>query len=125
VTLVHNKVDLSGGEAGIGERDGLPEVRISARGGVGVEALRAHLRQVMGLQQGSEGRFIARRRHLEAIDRAGQALAAGQRALSQGRAGELLAEDLRQAQQALSSITGAFTADDLLGEIFSSFCIGK
>lgn len=125
VTLVHNKVDLSGGTPGLGERDGLPEVRLSARTGQGIEILRENLRQVMGLQQGAEGQFLARRRHLEALDQAAAALADGRRALAEGRAGELLAEDLRQVQLALSAITGEFTADDLLGEIFSSFCIGK
>ncbi|RMG38894.1 MAG: tRNA uridine-5-carboxymethylaminomethyl(34) synthesis GTPase MnmE [Gammaproteobacteria bacterium] len=125
VTLVRNKVDLSGGTPGLGERDGLPEVRLSARTGAGIDALRGHLRQVMGLERGSEGQFLARRRHLEALERAANALAAGQRALTEGQAGELLAEDLRQVQLALSGITGEFTADDLLGEIFSSFCIGK
>ncbi len=125
VTLVYNKVDLSGGTPGLGERDGLLEVRLSARTGEGIEILRAHLRQVMGLQQGAEGQFLARRRHLEALDRAAAALTDGRRALAEGRAGELLAEDLRQVQLALSAITGEFSADDLLGEIFSSFCIGK
>ncbi|MCB1798610.1 MAG: tRNA uridine-5-carboxymethylaminomethyl(34) synthesis GTPase MnmE, partial [Gammaproteobacteria bacterium] len=66
-----------------------------------------------------------RRRHLDAIARAARALQAGRRALNEGRAGELLAEDLRQSQLALAEITGEFTADDLLGRIFSSFCIGK
>lgn len=125
VTLVHNKVDLSGGTPGLGERDGMPEVRLSARSGQGIEVLREHLREVMGLQQGAEGQFLARRRHLDALDQAAVALADGQRALEEGRAGELLAEDLRQVQLALSGITGEFTPDDLLGEIFSSFCIGK
>jgi len=125
VTLVHNKADLSGAEPGLFERDGLPEVRLSARSGAGLDALRAHLRECMGLAQGVEGEFSARRRHLDALARAAEHLQAGRRALLEGHAGELLAEDLRQAQRALGEITGEFSADDLLGEIFSSFCIGK
>ena len=125
VTLVHNKADLSGAEPGLFERDGLPEVRLSARSGAGLDALRAHLRECMGLAQGVEGEFSARRRHLDALARAADHLEAGRRALLEGRAGELLAEDLRLAQRALGEITGEFSADDLLGEIFSSFCIGK
>ena len=72
-----------------------------------------------------QGSFIARRRHLEALDRAKAYLAAGREQLLAHQAGELLAEDLRLAQEALGEITGAFTSDDLLGRIFSSFCIGK
>jgi tRNA modification GTPase len=125
VTLVHNKVDLSGAQPGLVEQDGQLEVRISARQGLGLDALRNHLRACMGLDRGNEGEFMARRRHLAALERAAAHLADGQRALENGLAGELLAEDLRLAQQALSEITGEFSADDLLGEIFSSFCIGK
>ena len=72
-----------------------------------------------------EGEFIARRRHLDAIKRALTFIESGKFALESSLSGELLAEDLRQAQNALGEITGEFTADDLLGEIFSSFCIGK
>jgi len=125
VTLVHNKVDLSGAQPGLVEHDGQVEVRISARQGLGMDALRDHLRACMGLDRGTEGEFTARRRHLAALERAAVHLADGQRALENGLAGELLAEDLRLAQHALSEITGEFSADDLLGEIFSSFCIGK
>ena len=125
VTFVRNKADLSGeipGERRLAEGT---EIALSAKGGAGVDALRAHLKQVMGYTGSGEGEFIARRRHLDAIARAQVHLAAGQAALLGGAAGELLAEDLRQAQNALSEITGDFSADDLLGEIFSSFCIGK
>lgn len=79
----------------------------------------------MDFNSGQEGEFIARRRHLDAIQRASEHLLTGRAALQDQGSGELLAEDLRQAQQALSEITGEFTADDLLGQIFSSFCIGK
>ena len=125
VTFVHNKVDLSGAQPGLVEDDAQVEVRISARQGLGMDALRDHLRACMGLDRGTEGEFTARRRHLAALERAAAHLADGQQALENGLAGELLAEDLRLAQQALSEITGEFSADDLLGEIFSSFCIGK
>ncbi len=125
LTRIHNKVDLSGAEPGLLETSDGVEVRISARSGEGMEALRDHLRQCMGLGRGVEGEFMARRRHLAALDRAADHLEDGRRALREGRSGELLAEDLRLAQQALSEITGEFSADDLLGEIFSSFCIGK
>jgi tRNA modification GTPase len=79
----------------------------------------------MGYQAGSEGSFSARRRHLDALERAQAFLQTGQQQLQAEQAGELLAEDLRQAQQCLSEITGEFSSDDLLGRIFSSFCIGK
>ncbi|HHH13266.1 MAG TPA: tRNA uridine-5-carboxymethylaminomethyl(34) synthesis GTPase MnmE [Thiolapillus brandeum] len=125
VTLVRNKVDLAGEAPGTGERDGLPEVRLSARSGEGLDGLRRHLLDSMGFQGGEHSEFLARRRHLDAIDRALAHLEQGRRVLEETGAGELLAEELRLAQQALSEITGEFSADDLLGEIFSSFCIGK
>lgn len=125
VTLVHNKADLSGRPVGLVEEGDRVEVRISARTGAGLDALRRHLRQCMGLDRGIEGEFIARQRHLDALARAGAFLQAGREALETQRAGELLAEELRLAQLALSEITGEFSADDLLGEIFSRFCIGK
>lgn len=84
-----------------------------------------HLKQVAGYQDTDSSRFSARRRHLSALEAAMTALAKGQQQLAGHQAGELLAEDLRQAQKALEEITGAFSADDLLGRIFSSFCIGK
>lgn len=125
VTFVHNKADQSG--ASLGLRDDQAEVTlvISAREQQGITELRQHLRECMGLANNTQGEFIARRRHLQAIERAEHLIQVGQQALLQGQAGELLAEDLRQAQQALAEITGEFSADDLLGEIFSSFCIGK
>jgi len=125
VTLVRNKVDKAGEQPGQGQRDGLVEIRLSAKSGEGLEALKTHLLANMGFQGAENTEFLARRRHLDAIDRALAALEKGREALEHQQAGELLAEDLRRAQQALSEITGAFSADDLLGEIFSSFCIGK
>ncbi|MCY1251367.1 tRNA modification GTPase MnmE [compost metagenome] len=79
----------------------------------------------MGFEQTAESSFSARRRHLEALRKAGECLEHGRSQLTLSGAGELLAEDLRMAQQALGEITGAFSSDDLLGRIFSSFCIGK
>ena len=87
--------------------------------------LRDYLKQSVGFHGAEEGEFLARRRHLDALERAGQHLQSGESAMQETGSGELLAEDLRQTQLALSEITGEFSADDLLGEIFSSFCIGK
>ncbi len=125
VTRVRNKVDLCDIEPGSSERDGITEIRLSATSGAGVALLREHLKRLMAFHGSDEGDFSARRRHLDAIEQARASLHAGRSALRDGRAGELLAEDLRQAQLALSAITGEFGADDLLGEIFGRFCIGK
>ena len=91
----------------------------------GLDLLREHLKACMGFEQTAESGFSARRRHLEALRQAQASLEHGRNQLTLMGAGELLAEDLRQAQQALGEITGAFSSDDLLGRIFSSFCIGK
>ncbi|WJW75503.1 tRNA uridine-5-carboxymethylaminomethyl(34) synthesis GTPase MnmE [Thiohalobacter sp. IOR34] len=123
-TRVYNKIDLSGREAGPAGGGETPAIALSARTGAGLEALREHLKAVMGFGGEVEDGFIARRRHLDALARARAHLDAG-RELLQGGAGELLAEELRLAQQALGEITGEVTADDLLGRIFASFCIGK
>lgn len=125
LTLVRNKIDTSGEAAGIDLSTAQPTIRLSAHTGEGVDNLKEHLKQIMGFSATTEGRFSARRRHLDALDRAASALANGQAQLEGHAAGELLAEDLRDAQQALNEITGEFSADDLLGEIFGSFCIGK
>jgi tRNA modification GTPase len=127
-TLVRNKIDLSGRSATLIERDVTDmhrsEVMISARTGAGIELLCRHLKECAGLQSAGEGSFIARRRHLDTLSRALRFLEQAQQRLAE-HAGELLAEDLRQAQNALNEITGEFTPDDLLGKIFASFCIGK
>ncbi len=125
LTLVRNKIDTSHEPPGLDAATAPPIVRLSARTGAGVDELKEHLKTVMGYTTHTEGRFSARRRHLVALDRAQRALANGEAQLSGFGAGELLAEDLRDAQQALGEITGEFSADDLLGEIFGSFCIGK
>lgn len=124
VTRVLNKADLSGAPAGADPHTPDTFV-ISATTGAGLEALREHLKTVAGYQGAEQSRFSARRRHITALEQALTALDHGRHQLHQHAAGELLAEDLRAAQQALEEITGAFTADDLLGRIFSSFCIGK
>ncbi len=124
VTVLLNKCDLSALPPGV--QAGEPTViTLSAHSGAGLELLRDHLKRSVGYQQQGEGIFSARRRHLDALTRAATLLRHGEEQLLRRGAGELLAEDLRQAQQALGEITGQFTPDDLLGRIFSSFCIGK
>lgn len=125
LTLVRNKIDLSGRPPGIHETDAGVEVAVGVRDGLGIDLLIDHLKSVVGYQTPGEGEFIARRRHLDALQRALEHLNRGALMLAQQQAGELLAEDLRQAQRSLSEITGEFSADDLLGRIFSTFCIGK
>lgn len=120
ITVVSNKADLLKNIPKNSEN----QLYISAKTGKGIHELKQHLKKNAGFHEG-EGTFIARRRHLDALEKANQYLLQGQSQLQQHKAGELLAEDLNLAQQALSSITGEFTSDDLLGEIFSSFCIGK
>ncbi len=127
VTLIRNKADLSGDVIELQtSADGHVTISLSAKaGGEGLDLLREHLKACMGYEQTSESSFSARRRHLEALRHASASLEHGRAQLTMAGAGELLAEDLRQAQQYLAEITGAFSSDDLLGRIFSSFCIGK
>ncbi|MET4692273.1 tRNA uridine-5-carboxymethylaminomethyl(34) synthesis GTPase MnmE [Endozoicomonas lisbonensis] len=125
LTVIRNKIDLTGEQAGIEDADGVPVVRVCAMGEHGLDALREHLKACMGYEGAMEGGFSARRRHLDALRRAGEFLDNGRLQLEYMGAGELLAEDLRHAQKALGEITGQFSSDDLLGRIFSSFCIGK
>lgn len=122
-TLIYSKIDLTGRAPGMVE--GGDTVAISAKTGAGIDALRTHLKQCMGFMPIGEGGFIARRRHLDALRRAAAHLVEGRHQLSERRAGELLAEELRRAHQTLGEITGQVTSEDLLGRIFSSFCIGK
>jgi len=124
ITIVRNKCDLSGHSAAINTGDHCL-IDVSAKMGPGIDLLRQHLKDSMGFNSSGEGGFTARRRHLNALDRASEALLCGEKQLNSYGAGELLAEDLRLCQQCLSEITGEFTPDDLLGEIFSNFCIGK
>ncbi len=137
VTLVLNKCDLleAGNEAEVRKiaagdfshepEPGPPRLCVSALTGAGLVELRAHLLGCMGLQSVDSGAVSARQRHLESLARARAHTEEAQRQLTERRAGELVAEELRAAQQALGEITGEFTSDDLLGRIFASFCIGK
>ncbi len=124
VTFVFNKIDSLERSAEIIENKNT-EIYLSAKTGDGINLLKQHLKNSMGYQQQSEGQFIARRRHLDAIAIAEKHVIKADKNLHQLQAGELVAEELRLAQQALSSITGEFSSDDLLGRIFSDFCIGK
>jgi tRNA modification GTPase len=122
---IRNKIDLISEPPSITEDEKNIVINLSAKQGVGIELLRQKIKTYAGLQTSNEGTFSARRRHLDALARAKTFLLNGQHQLQAFKAGELLAEDLRQAQHALNEITGEFTSDDLLGRIFSSFCIGK
>ena len=121
-TLVFNKIDLTGRPPGDA---GDAALCLSAQTGAGLDALRVHLKSAMGYQTEAGGGFSARRRHLDALRRARRHLDSGRAHLEHRQAGELLAEELRLAQQCLAEITGEFGSDDLLGEIFAGFCIGK
>jgi len=127
VTVIRNKVDLTGEPVGISAEPDqtAPVIRLAAKGSEGLDILRNHLKESIGFASTTEGGFLARRRHLDALERARDSLLQGQTQLEGYGAGELLAEDLRAAQDALGEITGHLTPDDLLGKIFSSFCIGK
>ncbi|TPE55241.1 tRNA uridine-5-carboxymethylaminomethyl(34) synthesis GTPase MnmE [Maribrevibacterium harenarium] len=125
LTLIRNKMDLVGQATGMDDTATVPVISMSAKTGSGVEALRQHLKNIMGFDSTTEGGFSARRRHLEALRKAQGFLESGAAQLHGYGAGELLAEDLKEAQHALSEITGTFSSDDLLGRIFGSFCIGK
>jgi len=124
-TVIRNKTDLTGRAVGATNSAGAVEIALSVKTGAGLHDLRQHLKACMGFQPAGESAFMARRRHLDAIRRAQDHVARGRAQLKETRAGELLAEELRLAQQALAEVTGEFTPDDLLGRIFSSFCIGK
>ena len=119
---VHNKIDTTKETAKIVEKAGETHIYLSAKTGAGVDLLKLHLLNIAGYQQNAEGVFMARARHLVALKQVDTHLQLAQKSKHQA---ELIAEELRLAQEALSSITGAFTPDDLLGEIFSKFCIGK
>jgi tRNA modification GTPase len=122
--IVRNKIDLIQELPEVSEKKGRPIVSLSAKTGKGIDLLKKQIKLQVGFKNNGEGVFLARRRHLEALARAHSHLQLGLTQLKD-QSGELAAEDLRMAQQALNEITGEFTADDLLGRIFSSFCIGK
>jgi tRNA modification GTPase len=125
VTLIFNKIDLTGQTARIDESSSPPRAYLSAKTGSGIALLREHLKKTAGFKDGESGALSARRRHLDALDRARRGVTQAAETLTATRAFELFAEELRLAQRALGEITGEFTSDDLLGEIFGSFCIGK
>lgn len=125
VTIVCNKIDLTGEQPCLLEDEGRTTIKLSAKQGNGLTILTEHLKMLMGFNPEEKNIFLARRRHLDALARANEFLNVGIEQLLSNQAAELFAEDLRLAQQALSEITGKVTPDDLLGEIFSSFCIGK
>lgn len=121
ITVVRNKIDL------VDEAPGYQNevVGLSAKTGAGIDALRQRIRDLAGYENRGEGAFTARRRHVDALNRAHEHFRTGARALEETRAGELLAEELRLSHEALGEITGVVSSDDLLGRIFADFCIGK
>jgi tRNA modification GTPase len=123
-----NKCDLvaPGAEvAPLAQESDPPRLQVSALTGAGIAELRAHLMDCMGYRTVEAGAISARQRHLESLTRARAHAQEATRQLTERRAGELAAEELRGAQRSLDEITGEFTSDDLLGRIFAGFCIGK
>ncbi|MFW8591475.1 tRNA uridine-5-carboxymethylaminomethyl(34) synthesis GTPase MnmE [Glaciecola sp. 2405UD65-10] len=125
ITVVRNKCDLSDEQVGIDNSHQYPLIRLSAKSKEGLTSLSEHLKACMGFEQAGEDQVIARKRHITALLSAETHILTGKEQLELSMAGELLAEELRLAQNFLNEITGEFTSDDLLGKIFSSFCIGK
>ena len=124
--VIHNKIDLAARPpADAGTRRRHPHLAVGAPTGDGLDLLLAELQRHAGHGEAGEGAFTARARHVAALERARAHFAAAEHALAVQHAGELAAEELRQVQHALGEITGEFSSDDLLGSIFSSFCIGK
>jgi tRNA modification GTPase len=121
ITVVLNKIDLCEGA----QKRAEGAISLSAKTGEGLDDLRQHIRDLAGYENLGEGAFTARKRHLQALEKAATCFETGRIALEKARAGELLAEELRLSHQALGEITGAVSSDDLLGRIFSEFCIGK
>ncbi|RUO27159.1 tRNA uridine-5-carboxymethylaminomethyl(34) synthesis GTPase MnmE [Aliidiomarina minuta] len=124
-SVIRNKADLTNEPAEIEQHNEVPVLHLSAKTGLGIDLLRQHLKNAMGYSDNMEGGFMARRRHLTALENARKHLLSGKEQLEMNVAGEILAEELRLTQQHLNEITGEFTSDDLLGKIFGSFCIGK
>jgi tRNA modification GTPase len=120
---VHNKADLSGVETGVDEQ--AMKASLSAKTGQGIPELIQLVKRVAGVEATQDGVFSARTRHLDALRRTREHLATGREQLVTFNAAETLAEELRLAQKALGEITGQYLPDDLLGDIFSRFCIGK
>lgn len=125
ITYLYNKIDLANKQPEITSTAAGTQIYLSIKTGAGMDLLIQHLKQSVGYNDTTENIFNARTRHLEALRKAQELTQNALHQLQTNLASELIAEDLRQAQQALSEITGEFTSDDLLGKIFSSFCIGK
>ena len=126
ITVIYNKSDLLAALPTEDVSEENPAIYVSAKHGQGIASLKEHLKKMYGgFEVQATGQFSARRRHLQSLEEASKYLRTGQQQLLEAGAGELLAEDLRQCQNSLGDITGAMTSDDLLGHIFSSFCIGK
>lgn len=125
LTVIRNKCDLTQETIGLNDSFTYPVLRISAQHHLGIDVLKTHLKDCMGFTQAGEDQIIARKRHITALLAADKHIRQGKAQLEGYMAGELLAEELRIAQKYLNEITGEFTSDDLLGKIFSSFCIGK
>ncbi len=127
LTIIHNKIDLSNAKVALKEQNTRTHIWLSIKNKQGMELLRTHLKDCVGfnITASNEGQFMARRRHLQALEQAREFVKNGAQQLRKYAAGELLAEELHQAQKVLGEITGTVSSDDLLGRIFSSFCIGK
>lgn len=125
IIVIFNKIDLSNQKPQITSYSGNTSVHMSAKTGAGLSLLTSEIKKQAGYQYSVEGIYTARRRHIDALNRTKEILNNAKEQFAKTGAGELLAEDLRLAQKTLSEITGEFTSDDLLGKIFSSFCIGK
>lgn len=129
LSIIYNKIDILEQTPCIvrleDKQHSVVNIKLSAKLQDGLDLLREHLKDCMGFSPSGEGGFIARRRHLDAMLRARSHLVDAQNQLLGSREGELVAEDLKHAHRCLGEITGEFTTDDLLGKIFSSFCVGK
>ena len=129
LSIIYNKIDILAEPPCLvrlkNNQHDIVSIKLSAKSQQGIDLLRQHLKDCMGYSPSGEGGFIARRRHLDAMLRAKSHLVDAQNQLLGSREGELVAEDLKHAHRCLGEITGEFTTDDLLGKIFSSFCVGK
>ena len=125
ITTLYNKIDLLNIPPQIKVTESGTQIYLSIKTGAGMDLLLQHLKQSVGYNDATENIFIARTRHLEALKKSHEFVQNALLQLQTNLASELVAEDLRLAQQTLAEITGEFTSDDLLGKIFSSFCIGK
>jgi tRNA modification GTPase len=125
ITRIYNKIDLLGIAPEIKQTENGYSCYLSIKTGEGMDLLKQHLKQSVGFNESTDNVFIARRRHIEALRKGYEFVQSALNQLQVSQAGELVAEDLRQAQMSLAEITGTVTSDDLLGKIFSSFCIGK